>query len=192
MHLEDFITRIFCWVDDNCRLLIKNKLRQRGKPPKISDSELLTMEVVGEFLGLDTDKGIWWHFKTHWQSLFPQIPSRSQFAKQAANLCGVKQKLLQQLFSLLRDETVHIVDGFPLPVTHFKRAANSKNFKGEADYGYCASKGETYFGFKGHILITLNGEIAGFYLTPANGSEREAAILLTENIRNFSITCGCL
>ena len=40
----------------------------------------------------------------------------------------------------------YIVDGFPMMTAHFKRANKSNNFKGEAGYGFCASKSETYYG----------------------------------------------
>jgi hypothetical protein len=68
----------------------------------------------------------------------------------------------------------YIVDGFPMTTAHFKRANKSNNFKGEARYGFCASKSETYYGFKGHLLIDDTGNIANFTLTEASGSEREA------------------
>jgi IS5 family transposase len=74
-----------------------------------------------------------------------------------------------------------IVDGFPIKTAHFKRANNSKNFRGEAGYGYCASKSETYYGFKGHLLIDNIGNITNFTLTEASGSEREAVWELVEN-----------
>jgi hypothetical protein len=52
------------------------------------------MEIFGEFIPFDTDKGIWKYFKTHWQSWFPKLSSGSIFAKQTANLWYIK-KLLQ-------------------------------------------------------------------------------------------------
>jgi len=39
-------------------------------------------------------------------------------------------------------------DGIPMPVCHFKRAYFSCILAEEAAYGYCASKGERYYGFK--------------------------------------------
>jgi hypothetical protein len=68
----------------------------------------------------------------------------------------------------------NIADSFPMTTAHFKRANKSNNFKGEARYGFCASKSETYYGFKGHLLIDDTGNIANFTLTEASGSEREA------------------
>lgn len=68
-----------------------------------------------------------------------------------------------------------------MKTAHFKRSKKSNNFKGEAGYGFCATKSETYYGFKGHLLIDDTGNIANFTLTEASGSEREAVWELTEN-----------
>ena len=46
-------------------------LRHRGHPPKLSDIEALTLELVGEFLGFDCDKKIWEYFYRHWLAWFP-------------------------------------------------------------------------------------------------------------------------
>jgi hypothetical protein len=55
MDLSIFIISVFCLVDDQLK---GRRIRQRGPAPKLSDAEVLTIEVVGEFLELDTDKGI--------------------------------------------------------------------------------------------------------------------------------------
>ena len=67
-----------------------------------------------------------------------------------------------------------MADGFPMPVCHFKRANFSQVFSGEAGYGYCASKGETYDGFKGNVLINSDGIITEMTATRANIDERES------------------
>jgi len=51
MDLNTFIVSVFCMVDD--RLKDREPLRRRGPAPKLKDSEVLTIEVVGEFLGID-------------------------------------------------------------------------------------------------------------------------------------------
>ena len=33
------------------------------------------MEIVGESLGIATDKGIWDYFRRHWLEWFPQDPA---------------------------------------------------------------------------------------------------------------------
>jgi hypothetical protein len=184
--MEEFIIWVYCWVDDNSTRLTKGKrLRERGFPPKLSDAEVVTMELVGEFQGFDGDKGIWEYFGNHWRELFPNLGSRSQFAKQAMNLWAIKQLLQRFIAEELGTvgDPVHLVDGFPLPVSHFKRAKRCRRFKGEASYGYCASKNEYYFGFEGHLILDFRGAITGFTLTPAHRGEREAVWELIDPIK---------
>jgi hypothetical protein len=46
--------------------VLKNlQLRQRGFDPTFTDIEVLTIEIVGEFLGIETDKHMWEYFKRH-------------------------------------------------------------------------------------------------------------------------------
>lgn len=134
------------------------------------------MEIVAEFQGIDTDTGIWKYFRRHWLSLFPQLRSRSTFVRQAANLWSYKQELQQRLATLLGafDDDTHIIDGIPIPLCCFTRANRCRSFSGVAAYGYCAAKDETFYGFRGHLLISGTGVVSGFTLTAANGDEREA------------------
>ncbi len=63
MSIEDFIITVFCLVDAELKKITdKHGFRTRGFKPKPSDSEVITMDVVGEFLGKDTDTGIWRYF----------------------------------------------------------------------------------------------------------------------------------
>jgi hypothetical protein len=52
MPLEDFIIYMYCCVVENYEALTKERpLRKCGYSPKLSDSEVITMEIVGEFMG---------------------------------------------------------------------------------------------------------------------------------------------
>ena len=71
MDLETLIVAAFCVVDDFVRDLCSGRgLRQRGPAPVLADSEVLTVEIVGEFLGLDTDQGLHAYFRRHFGHLF--------------------------------------------------------------------------------------------------------------------------
>src|SRR5438045_9394243 len=89
MDLETLIVAVFCLVDDFVRDLCHDRrLRQRGPAPVLADSEVLTVEIVGEFLGLDTDRGLHAHFRRHFGHLFPGLREvhRTTFLRPAANL----------------------------------------------------------------------------------------------------------
>lgn len=189
MPIDEFIIWMYCCVDRHLSNVTSgHKLRSRGFPPALSDSEVITMELVGEFLGIDTDKGIWQYFKNHWRHFFPTIGSRANFAKQAANLWHVKQLIQERILCGLGsvDEALHIIDGFPMPVCHFRRAKRSRIFRDvqQATYGYCASKNETYYGFEGHIVITKSGVITGYTVTKPN-IERQASFDCVRNIEGL-------
>ena len=67
-----------------------------------------------------------------------------------------------------------MIDSFPLAVCKFGRARYCRSFRGHgADYGKCPSKKETYFGYKVHAMITLEGYITTFEITPASTDDRE-------------------
>src|SRR5690242_39130 len=103
MDLETLIVAVFCLVDDFVRDLCHDRrLRQRGPTPVLADSEVLTVEIVGEFLGLDTDRGLHAYFRRHYGHLFPRLREvhRTTFARQAAYLWVVKLALSRRLAAM--------------------------------------------------------------------------------------------
>ncbi len=186
MSVEDFIIHVFCLIDE---YYVKMPLRKRGPEAKLFDSEVIMMEIVGEFIGFHEDKAIWQYFTSHWKNWFPGLSTRKTFVKQATNLWVVKELIQEQIAKDLFafDDNIHLFDGFPMPICHFKRAGFSRNFQGEADYGYCAAKDEKYYGFKGHLLISFSGIITKYTVTPANIDERDVLPELTVEIKGLLI-----
>jgi hypothetical protein len=188
MSIDDFIIAVFCLIDDELKKMLNGQgLRQRGPVPGLRDSEVITMEIVGEFLGQDCDKSIWKYFKSHWKHFFPKIPDRSNFVRQAANLHTIKRFLQARLALALGSysDSLHLVDGLPMPVCKFARAYFSKVFKGDAAYGYCATKKERYYGFRGHLVINSIGVITAATFTAANVDERDVCPELVERIQGL-------
>lgn len=188
MSIENFIITTFCIIDDELEKMLKGKkLRQRGRYPQLTDSEVITMEIIGEFLGKDCDKSIWEYFKGHWTHFFPRIPDRSNFVRQAANLHVIKRLLQERLASALGSyaDALHIIDGLPMPVCKFARAYFSKTFKGNATYGYCATKKERYYGFRGHLVINSIGVVTAATFTAANIDERDVCPELVGKIQGL-------
>jgi len=178
MPIDEFIITVFCWVEKAFAEVTEGvKLRTRGFAPRLSDSEVITMEIVGEFLGHEGDEAIWEYFRRHWAAWFPALGERSTLVRQAANLWRVKQRLQERLAADLGARSVdcHVIDGFPIAVCKLARAPRSQVLKAEADYGYCAAKDEHYYGLKANLLIDLRGVVVGITLTAANVDERDSA-----------------
>ena len=76
---------VYCFVDD---WLKGKRWRQRGPQPTLSDSEVIPMEILREFLGLETDTAIFRYFRRHYGEWFPALRQihRTTFVRQAQGL----------------------------------------------------------------------------------------------------------
>jgi hypothetical protein len=179
MNLNDFIVNIFCETDDFMKKFFPERsLRTRGPLPQMADSEVLTIEIVGEILGFDTDKDIFGFFKSFYSHYFPNLTSRVSFVRQAANLWIVKRSLFEHIAARFKD-VVAVIDSFPIPVCRFARARFSKLFKGIAAYGKELGN-QTFYGFRLHLKINSLGMIQTFDLAPANVHDIRMLPELTE------------
>ncbi len=96
--IEEFIIAVFCCVDDLLKEVTQGQpIRSKGFAPALADSEVIAMEIVAEYQGIDADQAIWRYFRRHWLTWFPGLSSRSAFVRQAANLWQYKELLQQRL-----------------------------------------------------------------------------------------------
>jgi len=179
MTYEDYLLRLFYLIDSELKALNLPPLRRRGPSPRLHDSEVITMELAGEFLGIDTDKGIWQYFRRHHGREFPHLlqTDRTRFSRQAADLWRVKQLLLERVLHRLpltdpaNDDAspLWLIDSFPLRVCRFKRAPGHKLFRGcGAAYGRDPTGEKLFFGFRVHLRCTERGFCAAATLASAN------------------------
>ena len=76
MGLEEALILLYLLVDDGYRAVtFGGRLRQRGPGPKLSDVEVLTMEIFGEQQGRHDDASIYRYFDGHWRHFFPNLGS---------------------------------------------------------------------------------------------------------------------
>jgi len=147
-----------------------------GPAPLCSDSELLSMAMIGECRGwnLETEMLSQWR---EYPQLFPHVPTQSRFNRRRRNLMyafNLIRKVILKSLDIAQDRQC-VMDSLPLPVVQFYLAPGStgdwRAF--EATYGKVPSKKQTIFGFKLHLLITLSGLILDFELAPANVTDLE-------------------
>jgi hypothetical protein len=187
MDITTFIIATFCLIDDH---LAGKKLRSRGPQPTLRDSEVLTIEVVGEFLGLEKDQAIFTHFRQHYADWFPGLRKidRTTFVRQAANLWKVKQELWQILITRIpHDPYFSIVDSFPVPVCRFARAHWCRLYANSAAFGHDEVARQTYYGFRAHVRLAWPGVIVGCTVAPANIHDLEGAAELLEGASGFAL-----
>jgi hypothetical protein len=177
MDLDTFIISVFCHIDDALSSCLGGvRLRTRGPRPTLLDSEVLTIEVVGQYLGLCQDKAIFDYFRTHYSHFFPSLASvhRTTFTRQAANLWVVKEKVwLHFIKHSAHDPTVAFVDSFPMPVCAFARAAECKRLRDISAFGRDGGARAIFYGLRVHARVCWPGVIVitRVELAPANVAE---------------------
>ena len=189
---EDFILIIFVMIDDLYQQYapVSVSSRRHVKDAKLSDSEIITISICGELVGIDSENA-WFSFvKRNYRHLFPRFGSRSRFNRTRRALLQTTELLREKLLNvfLIPNSRYFIIDSFPLEVCKFGRAHFCHTFRDcGADYGKCPSKKETYFGYKVHVMITLEGFITAFEITPASTDDREGLRDLTDGLSAITI-----
>jgi hypothetical protein len=186
MDLTTFMIAVYCVIDD---FLVDKRLRQRGPQPTLRDSEVLTMEVIGEFLGIETESNIFTHFCRYYTDWFPKLReiTRTTFTRQAANLWKVKQELWQVLIEKIpHDPYISVVDSFPVPVCRFARAPRCRLFGEVAAFGYDEVARQTYYGLRAHVRLAWPGVIVDCALAPANLHDLEGAEQLLQGVYGYA------
>jgi Transposase DDE domain len=187
MDITTFMIAVFCLIED---ILPVRRLRRRGPQPRLRDSEVLSIEVVGEFLGIDTESHIFAHFCRCYADWFPgwRKITRTTFTRQAANLWQIKQELWQVLAQRIEhDPYISIVDSFPVPVCRFARAPRCRSFRDVAAFGHDEVARQTYYGLRAHVRLAWPGVIVDCVLAPANLHDTEAAEELLQGVCGFAL-----
>ena len=190
MDLSTFIVGVFCLTDDWFASL-KRPIRKRGPGPKLSDSEVMSMEIIGEFLGIDTDKGIYTYFKRHYPHYFPKIRDihRTTFARQAANLWVIKEHLwlhlleheLVVLGGAEKEKPLMVIDSFPIPICKQSRSYKCKVMRDISERGHDTNLGK-FLGMRAHLVVVWPGIIVRANVCGANVHDLHLAERLLEGM----------
>jgi hypothetical protein len=137
MDRETVIVAAFVWIDDALTTwqAETRRLRARGPAPVLADSEVLTMEVVGEFLGIAQDSAILASFQPHHQARFPKGAQihRTTFSRQARNLWAAKEARWPRAVAAVPcDPTLALIDSIPVPICRLAHAPRCRRLRAEA------------------------------------------------------------
>ena len=185
MDTNTFLIIVYCIVDD---FMKDKRIRKRGPEPQLSDSEVITIEIVGTFLGIDTDKGLYTHFKRNYGDCFPALRCihRTTFTRQMANLWWIKQCLWRHFLENLRfDRCISLIDSFPVPICRFARAYRCQRLRDVAAFGYDEVARQTFMGLRAHLRVCWPGIIVDFRLVPADIHELKVAEDLLDDVQGW-------
>lgn len=169
---DTFLTTVYVLVDS--AVARQPPRLRRGRPPRMSDSEVLTLMVVGQFLGGSERHLLRWAH-AYLRPYFPGLISQSSFNRRSRSLAIRCAWLMHQVLAglPLEDDPFEIVDGLAVPVAHLARSHRRATFtSAEADLGYGGVGKQPYYGVQVVLCVTASGPITGFVVAPARTEER--------------------
>ena len=108
--------------------------------------------------------------------LFPDLISRSRYHRRRKDLMGVQGEMLRALMDRLRLLAAWLaIDSAPVETAKSPRWKSARMSVWAAEAGYCASKRQFFLGFRLHLLVSNQGAICDYVLSPANIGERRVA-----------------
>jgi hypothetical protein len=175
-EFEDFCLWAYVVVDELWQQLPPAYKPTRGPAAGCSESELITMALVGECRGWTRETELVRNWRER-PDLFPRVPERSRFNRRRRALAHAINAIRQGALAALdvAQDRQCAIDSLPVPVLQFHlvpSAAGAAGWRAEgADFGKVPTKKQTVFGYKLHLLVTLGGVIRDFALAPASASD---------------------
>lgn len=182
MDLETFLVSLYVVVDDWRKRHHLHSLQRVGRPPSLSDPEVLTLAILAQWPRWRSERDFWRYADLYLRSYFPNLVSQSQLNRRIRALEPELQALQRDLADTLADdsEVYRVIDTTLIPAIVRVRACRKGLFAGQAAFGRCASKTEWVYGFKVALSVSPEGVITSFGLAEANCDERPVGEFLVE------------
>lgn len=169
--MDTQIIAIFCLCDDMLKAL-----NHRDDPQsRMTEAEVMTTAILAalRFGG---------NFEFSRKMLqnegyIPKMLSKSRFNRRLhriSDLFLALFRLLGETWKDLNEQSIYVLDSFPISVCDNYRIYRSKLYQGEVWRGHQASKKRYLYGFKVPIMVTQHGQPVEFFLTPGSYSDTSA------------------
>ena len=144
-----------------------------GPIPKFSDLEVISLSMISEALGIDSENLLFLKIKTDYQEDFSNIISRRQYNDRRKFLFSLQKEVQSRMAKRIDAfEDIFTVDSKPFPVCRYVRKGRCKigknSFEKSPNIGYCATQQLCYYGYKLHAVASMRGVIHSFDLTKAS------------------------
>ena len=178
LHMRNFIAN-FVRTLGICKEFAGNRVNEHGNVPicgvvpKFSDLEVIALGITSEAFGFDSENLLFHRLRHECKEDLPNLINRRQF--------NTRRKLTARLAEEIRkdvavaidgSEDVFCIDSKPVKVcqnARAKRCAMGRdNLDVAPDWGYCASQGMHYYGYKLHAVCCIRGVIHSYDMTAAS------------------------
>lgn len=144
-----------------------------GVVPKFSDLEVIALSATAEAFGFDSENYLFKRLHAEKGENLPNLITRRQY-NQRRKLTAVLGEEIRKDIAKAMDgkENVFCIDTKPVKVcqnARAKRCAMGRDdWERAPQWGYCASQGIHYYGYKLHAICGISGVIHSYDMTAAN------------------------
>jgi hypothetical protein len=181
--LDTLLTALYVRIDDE--VLPRYRAHRTGRPPKLSDAELVTLAVAQALLGVHSEAR-WLRFlPAHLPGAFPYLPGQSGYNKRLRAALPLLKRCIRALAADtdLWADPLWIVDSTPVECARSRPAVVRSDLAGWAGYGYCASHSRFFWGLRLHLVCTPAGLPITWALATPKADERQVLMaLLTHDL----------
>jgi hypothetical protein len=175
--LDTLLTALYVKIDD----MIAGP-RWRGRPPLLTDSELVCLAVAQVLLGARSEAHWLRYANTHLRGMFPYLPQRPGYNKRLRAALPVIKRVIRELAqdSDFWFDSCWIVDSTPVPCGMSRPTVQRSDMAGWAGYGYCASHSRFFWGLRLYLVCTPTGMPIMWALANPKIGEREVLAAMLE------------
>lgn len=181
--LDTFLVAVSCQIDT---MLQEMALPPRpGPPPRMTDSEVLTLAVIGHWRSASERAVVRWA-ACALRAYFPVQLSQSAFNRRVRQLGQVCVAILTGLTDVLvpPDCPYEVVDTIAVPFMRQCRGDRHRLFRDEAGVGSGGSDHQFFSGARLLLALTPCGVITGLVVTPGGTQDR----WLLEHLLTWRVT----
>jgi hypothetical protein len=175
--LDDLVTALYVTVDD-----LLEPRRGPGRPPRLSDAELICLAVAQVLLGDDSERR--WLRAVHGRlgHLFPSVCGQAASNRRLRRAAPLVAQLLHALAvgSPSWCDQWRLLDATPVPCGTSRQTVNRSELAGWAGYGRDASHHRFSWGLKLYVLASPDGMPVAWCLANPTLGERQAAEVLLD------------
>jgi hypothetical protein len=187
-ELDTLVTALYVELTDAIIPSLGLGRRGPGRPPVVTDAELVCLAVAQVLLRYDDER--------HWLRaapsrvghLFPRLLGQSEYNQRLKHLAPLLEAALRWLaeHTPASAELLRLMDATPVPCGQSIITARRSDLAGWAGYGYCPSHSRWYWGAKLLLICTCEGTVTGFGLANPKlvGERQQARQLLKDRPAN--------
>jgi hypothetical protein len=156
--------------------------RRRGRPPTITDNELICLMVAQMLLGIPSERRFLPIAGWRLSHLFPRLPAQTTYNDRCRRLAPKLVTLWRAIACELPGfhDSLLLLDTTPLPCGQSRQTTYSSDLSPWCGFGYSPAHSRFFWGMRLVLLCGPDGTIVDFELVAADTPEREAGLALLQ------------